>query len=278
MVKPKANGLLFETWMADNVVREAGARTAFADLFRDYQSYMSGAGMGRQGFVARLNEMRIGEVKEKGVRWRLGLRLKGESEASRATATFHTSPAPGDAPQPVMAMPFAAPTVDLPDDDGIYRIAPYTGGPAVRCVILEAESDDDLASALVARELHRARVRQRAPKVAGGEGFSNERDDHYAGDLALAASAFAFAAGQPEDYRAFLEMNGKPVRTAQFGWHVLEIVRRLWPWDVTWWKPKSPRADLERAGALVIAGIEKIDRAEARARLSAEERRLATGV
>lgn len=34
-----------------------------------------------------------------------------------------------------------------------------------------------------------------------------------------------------------------------------------WPWEPEWWKPKSARADLVRAGALILAELERIDRA-----------------
>lgn len=34
-----------------------------------------------------------------------------------------------------------------------------------------------------------------------------------------------------------------------------------WPWDPKWWKPKDPRRDLVRAAALLIAEIERLDRA-----------------
>lgn len=34
----------------------------------------------------------------------------------------------------------------------------------------------------------------------------------------------------------------------------------LWPWDMSWWKPRTPREDLVRAAALLIAEIERIDR------------------
>lgn len=30
-----------------------------------------------------------------------------------------------------------------------------------------------------------------------------------------------------------------------------------WPWDPQWWKPKTPRRDLERAGALCLAEIDR---------------------
>jgi len=33
-----------------------------------------------------------------------------------------------------------------------------------------------------------------------------------------------------------------------------------WPWDKSWWKPKSPRRDLIRAAALIAAEIERLDR------------------
>lgn len=40
-----------------------------------------------------------------------------------------------------------------------------------------------------------------------------------------------------------------------------------WPysWAVEWWKPKDPRRDLVRAAALLIAEIERMDRAELKA-------------
>lgn len=34
-----------------------------------------------------------------------------------------------------------------------------------------------------------------------------------------------------------------------------------WPWDKTWWKPTTPRRDLVKAAALILAEIERIDRA-----------------
>ncbi len=37
----------------------------------------------------------------------------------------------------------------------------------------------------------------------------------------------------------------------------------LWPWPPIWFKPKNPRRDLVRAGALILAEIERLDRKEA---------------
>jgi hypothetical protein len=33
-----------------------------------------------------------------------------------------------------------------------------------------------------------------------------------------------------------------------------------WPWSIGWWKPTTPRRDLVKAGALILAEIERIDR------------------
>jgi len=37
----------------------------------------------------------------------------------------------------------------------------------------------------------------------------------------------------------------------------------IWPWAREWWKPKDRRRDLVRAGALILAEIERLDRAAA---------------
>ena len=39
-----------------------------------------------------------------------------------------------------------------------------------------------------------------------------------------------------------------------------------WPWELESWKPKSARRDLVRAASLIIAEIERLDRAALRAR------------
>jgi hypothetical protein len=33
-----------------------------------------------------------------------------------------------------------------------------------------------------------------------------------------------------------------------------------WPWGLNWWKPRTPRRDLIRAAALLVAEIERLDR------------------
>ena len=43
-----------------------------------------------------------------------------------------------------------------------------------------------------------------------------------------------------------------------------EGVPEVWPWAPRWWKPTTPRRNLLKAAALIIAEIERLDRQEAR--------------
>jgi len=67
------------------------------------------------------------------------------------------------------------------------------------------------------------------------EGWTPEHDAQHAdGELAKAAACYALA-------------------TAKINGCV------MWPWDWSWWKPKTRRRDLVRAAALIIAEIERLD-------------------
>ncbi len=84
-----------------------------------------------------------------------------------------------------------------------------------------------------------ATERQRQIEV---EGWSPEHDDeHGAGEMAAAAATYALGAAFPQKTRLWL--------------------MRYWPWAPVWWKPRGPRKDLVRAGALIVAEIERLDRA-----------------
>lgn len=79
------------------------------------------------------------------------------------------------------------------------------------------------------------------------EGWTAEHDDG-ANDIAAMADAavcYAMHAGQ---------MLAKAYSAPCLEPH------RLWPWNASWWKPTTPRRDLVKAGALILAEIERIDR------------------
>lgn len=78
------------------------------------------------------------------------------------------------------------------------------------------------------------------------EGWTPKHDDtHSAGGMARAAAAYAYNAAQGDGARKYNEEH--PVI--------------IWPWTRSWWKPKDRRRDLIRAAALLVAEIERLDRA-----------------
>lgn len=97
------------------------------------------------------------------------------------------------------------------------------------------------------------------PKAAGdvlaerkrqieAEGFDIFHDnEHDAGELASAGACYAVEAACKLHPYDGIGTGGKTLP-----W---------WPWDRKWWKPKDPRRDLIRAAALIVAEIEKLDRA-----------------
>lgn len=89
------------------------------------------------------------------------------------------------------------------------------------------------------------------------EGFSCKRDDyeHSRGQLAVAGAAYALNV-----CRETLDLRG-----GRFGRTVsVSLPGLIWPWSEDWWKPKDARRDLIRAGALIVAEIERLDRLSAR--------------
>jgi len=82
------------------------------------------------------------------------------------------------------------------------------------------------------------------------EGWTPEHDDvHSNNDMALAAAAYALHVGGQKS-----------------------AARITWPqtWSLEWFKPTTARRDLVKAGALILAEIERIDRAENTASIAAK--------
>lgn len=60
---------------------------------------------------------------------------------------------------------------------------------------------------------------------------------------------------------------GMAAAAAVYALHAADVVGvycDFWPWEPHWWKPSTPRRNLVKAGALIIAEIERIDRAAAK--------------
>lgn len=80
-------------------------------------------------------------------------------------------------------------------------------------------------------------------RQVNSEGWTPEHDDaHENGELASAASCYVLYSHADETSKKL---------HCPFGW----------PWDYAWWKPTTPRRDLVKAAALLLAEIERLDRA-----------------
>lgn len=74
------------------------------------------------------------------------------------------------------------------------------------------------------------------------EGWTPEHDDGHANDLVLAAIAYCYEGIRQE--------------------HPMALA--VWPWDEEWWKPSDRIRNLEKAGALIAAELDRLSRAWAR--------------
>ena len=81
-----------------------------------------------------------------------------------------------------------------------------------------------------------------------GEGWTPEHDDqHSAGELAEAASSYSHLAAYQCVF--LFDCSNFPAPC-------------IWPWEKDVWKPgETPRRSLVKAGALILAEIERLDRA-----------------
>lgn len=127
------------------------------------------------------------------------------------------------------------------NDDVADVIAVITSAPSDKSLIEIAQAAlraVDPFKTDAAKDVLAERARQQ-----GSEKFDAPRDDEYIhGELAEAAASYALATGS------------FPVTGA------IDIREDIWPWPSGTFKPRSPRENLVRAGALILAEIERLDR------------------
>ena len=114
--------------------------------------------------------------------------------------------------------------------------------PALIREVLDRREADAISQA--ARDVLAERQRQ-----VSAEGWDDINDDcNDRAELAQAAACYALS-GTPADEAVFIHGRWKDPRDL------------FWPWDRAWWKPTNRRRDLDKAGALILAEIERLDRA-----------------
>lgn len=89
-----------------------------------------------------------------------------------------------------------------------------------------------------------------------GYNWTAEHDDATCaqGELARAAGIYALVAGA----------DATNYRNARDGYRMGDYLQAVWdhywPWSRRWWKPTNRRQDLVKAGACIVAEIERLDR------------------
>jgi hypothetical protein len=88
------------------------------------------------------------------------------------------------------------------------------------------------------------------------EGWTHDHDDqHLYGELAAAAISYIAHAAQ-------LPIKAKVTVESEFGW--IRKWLHPWPWEARWWKPDpDPVRNLVKAGALIAAEIDRLNRSKA---------------
>ena len=146
------------------------------------------------------------------------------------------------------------------------RVPKHCNSPTVRQIVQDCGFDQALAWGAVCAALEAyERNAQPAPgaveeiaaereRQKSVEGWTTEHDDEH-GELQLASAALSYVA-HCVGYSWVI--NSFPDGAARY---IASPTPEFWPWDEEWWKPKEPRRDLVRAGALIVAEIERMDRA-----------------
>lgn len=89
-------------------------------------------------------------------------------------------------------------------------------------------------------------IRERRRQILD-EGFAAWRDDEYRdGQLSFAAACYALVDARHTSPQL-----------------VAIIIQAIWPWNWRLWKPRTPEENLIRAGALILAELERLYRARA---------------
>lgn len=131
--------------------------------------------------------------------------------------------------------------------DGVIVAGMNVRALATQCLALKRDAEGPVA------EIAAERRRQ-----IEAEGWTAEHDDaHEFGQMARAAAWYALNVpvfwwsdwlGVDDEYSVAHKLF---TSSETYGW----------PWDISWWKPKDVRRDLIRAAALIVAEIERLDRA-----------------
>jgi hypothetical protein len=296
---PSGRDLVFEAWFEDNIARVDGGRVEQRSIYKAYRQFQRGdRALGEQGVERMLNHLKVQRQVRQGKTYRLGVGFKvampGVAGGVVETAGKLRVPIDADWGGASPASPVFDGSVSHGDPRDIRpgnivtneptpqrKPGWLSGGWRYGAVVLEvaAANEAEAFGALALRDVYVERHRQ-----VTEEGFDAAHDDGAdPGAHERAAACYAFAAAQPDRLAPFVETSAKQPREGRLGWIVRETLILMWPWATQWWKPQTDAPDWKRrclvkAGALILAAIERHDRNAARATLEASQAKDMTGV
>jgi len=140
--------------------------------------------------------------------------------------------------------------VDWVDPDQAVRLK--AGTPLFLSALTQPQADEVTEAA---RDVLAERRRQ-----VEAEGWTPEHDDaHRQGTVTLAAASYALSASDSFSRFTIHDLDAK------------EIASAVWPWERRWFKDADkPRRKLVKAAALILAEIERLDRAALQAKSQPE--------
>lgn len=144
----------------------------------------------------------------------------------------------------------AAMTADTPIIEIAKMVSRLANALDEQTTLVEVLSEQQSISAAITDIIAE---RQRQQNV---EGWTLEHDDQH-GDFELAIAAACYAQNVADFAGAYYQLG---ISGEVFDW-TNAPEPEVWPWALSWWKPTNPRRDLVKAGALIAAEIERLDRA-----------------
>lgn len=266
--------LVFRQWFEDNIVPAGnGGALEESAIRKAYQRDVApGIRLGPQGVHRMLNELGVRRSVRVGKPMRLNVGFKPVVKAVETVAADGVTSA--DAARAIGRGRLARDTARGEEADDVER-------DRLNLIrIMAWEGAEEYPTVQAVFDVFRERRRQ-----VEEEGFGAAHDDASdPGAHEKAAACYALAAAQPDRLAPYLDPNTRRERDVRsLGWFVRDIIVWMWPWAMPWWKPKTDepgwkRRCLVRAGALILAAIERHDREKARTSLEAQQQPQMTGV
>lgn len=150
---------------------------------------------------------------------------------------------------------------------GNWNVDPYMHGMANGLILALAIMKDETPRYLQAPPKwlsdHPLDLIANERKRHSEEGWTDAHDDlHVNGELARAAACYSYFSYPPQSFRDF-DMRRPPDGRKEGEPHsAWVVIRRMWPWEWGWWKPTDNKIrDLVKAGSLIVAEIQRLQRA-----------------